>query len=303
MPKKLVGGVFLLCLTALILTLSIDGETYTNITQPEILEQLTNLKNYISNPSMIKPVWVQLNNGDEIVVVQGELKVVDTGEFEICVKLNGYKLVISIEFTQATLDDDTPIDDWYIDTNDAKYLFTSDAQNVKATIENEDFGDVALAGDLSVGGDLSVTGKVNGKIAFEDIEDAQGHKRFVEDDGVPLEQEGFTSIYCKWSLSGSHLMLVLAGTIIANTTITNATTLAQYNLPEWIRNKIYGVQQNLLEYKSIICVAVDYDQQTMNVYFDKNANGVVLLANGEFTATKTCAFRVELDLLIDNASA
>ena len=111
MPKRLVGGVFLLCLTALTLTLSEDSETFTNITQPEILEQLTNLKKYISNPSMIKPVWVQLKNGDEIVVVQGELKVVDTGEFEISVAINGYKLLIHIKFTQMLNEDDEPLDE------------------------------------------------------------------------------------------------------------------------------------------------------------------------------------------------
>ena len=130
MPKRLVGGVFLLCLTALTLTLSEDSETLTNITQPEILEQLTNLKKYIPNPSMIKPVWVQLKNGDEIVVVQGEMKVVDTGEFEIVVAINGYKLLIHIEFTQVLNEDDEPIDDWYIAENDAKYLFTSDYKRV-----------------------------------------------------------------------------------------------------------------------------------------------------------------------------
>ena len=132
--KRLVGGVFLLCLTALTLNVSESEPTYVNITEPEILEQLTNLKKYIPNPHMIKPVWVQLKNGDtdEIVVVQGELKVVDTGEFEIIVFIDGYRLKIHVEFTQATLDDDTPIDDWYIAENDAKYLFTSDAQNIDA---------------------------------------------------------------------------------------------------------------------------------------------------------------------------
>lgn len=158
MPKRLVGGVFLLCLTALTLTLSEDSETYTNITQPEIIEQLTNLKNYIHNPSMIKPVLVQLKNGDEIVVVQGEMKVVDTGEFDIFVFINGYKLQIHVEFTQVLNEDDEPIDDWYIDTNDAKYLFTSDYQRVVvADVKNIDgeilsqlqCGDVVIKHDES----------------------------------------------------------------------------------------------------------------------------------------------------------
>ena len=169
--KRLVGGDYLLDLSSIELEESEDGSTKTNITDSDVLEQLTNLKKYISNPEMAKPVWVKLKNGenDELVIARGTFAVVDTGEFEICVQLDGYKLVIFIEFTQVLNSDDEPLDDWYIDTNDAKYLFTSDAQNVKATIEDANFGDVALAGDLSVGGDasvtgdLSVTGSINGE--------------------------------------------------------------------------------------------------------------------------------------------
>ena len=163
--KRLVGGDYLLDLSSIEIEESEDGSTKTNITDADVLEQLTNLKKYVNNPEMAKPVWVKLKNGenDELVIARGTFAVIDTGEFEICVQLDGYKLVIFIEFTQATLEDDTPIDDWYIAENDAKYLFTSDAQNVKATIEDDDFGDVALAGDLSVGGDLSVTGTINGE--------------------------------------------------------------------------------------------------------------------------------------------
>ena len=95
---------------------------------------------------MVKPVWVKLKNGetDEIVVVRGEFKVVDTGEFEIIVVIDGYKLKIHIEFTQALNENNDPIDDWYIDTNDAKYLFTSDAQNIGAISELPVFENILI---------------------------------------------------------------------------------------------------------------------------------------------------------------
>lgn len=159
--KKLVGGVFLLSLLTLTLVQSVDGETYTSITDKNVLEQLTNLKSYINNPEMIKPVWVQLKNGDDIIVVQGQLSVVDDGEFDIDISIKGYTLTIHVEFTQATLEDSTPIDDWYIDTNDATYLFTSDAQNLAEQLS--DFtGDVSVTGDLSVTGDATLP-SINGE--------------------------------------------------------------------------------------------------------------------------------------------
>lgn len=240
MPKRLVGGVFLLCLTALTLTLSEDSETLTNITQPEILEQLTNLKKYISNPSMIKPVWVQLKNGDEIVVVQGELKVVDTGEFEISVAINGYKLLIHIKFTQMLNEDDEPLDDWYIDTNDAKYLFTSDAQDVKATIEDADFGDVELAGDLSVGGDLSVTGDASVKTI------SQSQPNYISDNFSfnPITGIEFEDLYNRFEVINGILYLVV-NVKVTNTTenaISIATIDRQIELPPEIAEKIIDME-------------------------------------------------------------
>ena len=132
MSKKLVGGEFLLDLTPVTINKSVDGETYTNITDASVIEQLTNLKTYISNPKAIKPIWIKFENeeDDSVIVTRGSLSIMDTGEFDIDVAIDGYKLKIHVEFTQAELEDHTPIDDWYIDTNDAKYLFTSDEQNL-----------------------------------------------------------------------------------------------------------------------------------------------------------------------------
>ena len=138
MKRKLVGGEFLLDLTPITIAESEDGETYTNITNASVIEQLTNLKTFISNPNAIKPIWVKFVNDEDnaVIVTRGSLSIVDTGEFDIDVAIKGYTLKIHIEFTQAELEDHTPIDDWYIDTNDAKYLFTSEAQNISPIVED-----------------------------------------------------------------------------------------------------------------------------------------------------------------------
>lgn len=277
--KRLVGGEYLLDLTPIEIEESEDVETFTNITNKDVIEQLTNLKKYISNPNGIKPVWVKLKNGEtnELIVTRGEFKVVDTSEFEIVIHLDGYKLLVHIEFTQVTLDDDTPIDDWYIAENDAKYLFTTDAQNI---------------------------GTISELPVFENIVDAQGNKRFIGGNGLPVELAGITYTYSRWSLSGSHLLIVLAGTIANEVQITDGRMLFNLNeIPQWIKDKIVPTFLNIVDLKSISVYADDWTTQTMLITLKKTATDLYLDKAGgsTFTASKDRNFRFAFDLLIDNA--
>ena len=115
---------------------SVDGATYTEITDKAVLDQLTGLKTFIGKSGMIKPIWIKLLNGetDELIVTRGSLSAVDSNIFEICVPLDGYKLKISVEFTQMLNEDDEPLNDWYIDGGDAKYILVSDTQSVASII-------------------------------------------------------------------------------------------------------------------------------------------------------------------------
>lgn len=273
--NRSVGGEILIDLLPIELEESVDSETFTNITEQSIIEQLTNLKQYINNQKMIKPVWVKLLNGedDKIVVVKGQLsKVVDQPEFDIEVSIKGYTLTIHVEFTQVTLSDDTPIDDWYIDTGDAKYLFTSEAQNIGAISE------------------LPI---------FENIVDKNGNSRFIEGNGIPLSQTGFTSSYCKWSLSGSHLLIVLAGSIANETILENGANLATYNLPEWIVNKIYSVWIIYIESKNLLLKAEDWSTQDSPCVLTKVSTGLRIVKVNDLTLNANRSFRIQFDLLID----
>ena len=82
----------------------------------------------------------------------------------------------------------------------------------------------------------SVEKKNNLKV-FENIVDKDGHKRFIEGDITPAETTGITFTYAKWSLSGSHLQIVLAMTIAAGTYSTFYLGDIT-NLPKWIFDKI-----------------------------------------------------------------
>ena len=71
---------------------------------------------------------------------------------------------------------------------------------------------------------------------MENIKDNSGHNRFIEGDLDTYTVANVTFSYAKWSLSGTHLMIVLAGT---NKQQVNAGTyLAEFEPPTWIYNKI-----------------------------------------------------------------
>ena len=57
--------------------------------------------------------------------------------------------------------------------------------------------------------------------------DSQSHNRFVEGEGDLKTIAGITFTYNKWSLSGTHFMLVLAGSIANGTAITTADIFAE----------------------------------------------------------------------------
>ena len=154
--KRLVGGDYSLDLSPIEIEESVDGETYTSITDKSVLDQLTGLKSFIGKSGMIKPVWIRLLNGetDEIVVTRGSISTSDGTTFLIRVLLVGFILTLSVEFTQMLNEDEEPLDDWYIDTNDAKYILISDTQSLAGELAD-------FEGDVSITGDLSVTGKIN----------------------------------------------------------------------------------------------------------------------------------------------
>ena len=346
MNKKLVGGDYLLDLTPITIEKSDDGN-YTNITNKDVLAQLTNLKKYVKNPKMVKPVWVQFKNGEtnELVVARGTFAVVDTGEFEICIIADGYKLKLHIEFTQAELEDHTPIDDWYIDTNDAKFIFTSDYQRVVVEdVKNIDdnilstlqCGDVVIKHDESGEHSYIVTFKSDTGICLtyadascietqsydyvdgtgwvynsqdlsfinrmEQIVDAQGHNRFIEGDITIESVSGVSKLYGKWSLSGSHLLIVLALGLANTTEIINGTTIAAMNnIPKWIQDKIVKLwSTNAVDRKSIYLWGDDWSTQNCNCVLIKSTNSINIVFGSSITLTADRNCRIYFDLLIDN---
>lgn len=138
------------------------------------------------------------------------------------------------------------------------------------------------------------------------LTDSKGNPRFVEGNGVINESlpSGVEISYCKWSLSGTHLMLVIAGTIADTTAISNNTLLAEFIIPSFIADKIYSVWGVNIETKNIPCVAENWSIQQLNVVFLKVSGQSKLQirtsGGATFTATAGRGFRMQFDLLIDS---
>lgn len=151
---------------------------------------------------------------------------------------------------------------------------------------------------------LEEQASINGVKIYEDIKDKDGHYRFIEGDGTPEEITGLTTVYCKWSLSGSHLMMVFAASVASATTITNGSLLCQFALPTWVMDKIYpvwGVQNNL-EVVSGAAYGEDWSTQNFGYVVQKDTTAIKFKKVNDITTTAKRSFRFECDLLIDNDS-
>ena len=128
--------------------------------------------------------------------------------------------------------------------------------------------------------------------------DSDGHDRFIEGDIEFEEIAGITQTYGKWSLSGTHLMIVVAGSI-ANGTEISAGKLCSINLPQWVLDKIYEIYNTYVEVKNLEQIyGSGLISQTLGFYLRKTTE--LFIDTGSVTASDDRNFRVQFDLLIDN---
>ena len=135
--------------------------------------------------------------------------------------------------------------------------------------------------------------------SLESIVDSHSNPRFVEWNLNTYSIDGITFNYAKASLSGTHLMIVIAGAI-ATGSYTGAV-LADIVLPSYITQKTHPVTGSIIEYKNITAYARDYTAQDFKtgllVYQDYNKLSINLVATFANTADRN--FTIQFDLLID----
>lgn len=137
--------------------------------------------------------------------------------------------------------------------------------------------------------------------SLQNITDDYGNKRFLEGTITPETIEGITWSYAKWSLSGTHLMIVVCGAIEATKKFNGGDTLFKVYLPSWIRSKIATLVNKLIAYSTFIAVDTNYGSEVVSVYYDKETDHILcgLSADSE-TFTNNANFRIQFDLLIDS---
>ena len=139
---------------------------------------------------------------------------------------------------------------------------------------------------------------------IESLVDSDGNRRFIEGDnvtsGIPA---GVNIVYNKWSLSGTHLMIVVAGNIANGTEFAGTkAALAKAKLPEYILDKIVPVWANKnIDAGTIQCRAADWSTQQINVAIEKDGEYVTIYTSDSRTFNADRSFRFQFDLLIDSS--
>ena len=131
------------------------------------------------------------------------------------------------------------------------------------------------------------------------VYDRRGNHLFVEDDITMETLEGVTQTYGRWSLCGTHLMIVLAFQIANGTTISG--NIANINLPAWVKAKIVPLYATYVSVNSFQSIGAGTDvNYTCALHKD---NGDIKILASEKTAARDENLRVQFDLLIDTDRA
>ncbi|MBO7715499.1 MAG: hypothetical protein J6S85_18195 [Methanobrevibacter sp.] len=142
---------------------------------------------------------------------------------------------------------------------------------------------------------------------LEDIEDSDGHKRFIEGAITENPNTGYSHQYARWSLSGSHLMIVDAIKYAANTDSQNYKKLGTLTIPSWLGAKLFPLGDGTEDWlcvnpttasksnASLSSITKAFmlrkvSNTTLEVYLIENIN-----------EAEDLYFRIAFDLLIDNA--
>ena len=161
---------------------------------------------------------------------------------------------------------------------------------------SQDLGAI-FNGNVNIDGVLQAT---HPKL-FETIEDTKGNNRFVKGDVVLGENapQGMVKTYGKWSLSGSHLMIVFGGELPDGLVIKNGTVFAYAELPRWIFNNLTPLFSIAIDSKTFQLRGNDWSSQDVTVFLNKATGTKVAFNFGNnvtVSGIKNCRFAFDFIL-------
>lgn len=143
-----------------------------------------------------------------------------------------------------------------------------------------------------------------GGATLDDIVDSQDRKRFIEGDLTLLlspeqmEQYGATVLYSKWSLSGTHLMIVACVSFSKATQQSDLITIFKVNLPDWIKEKLVPIFSTHL-ISRVLVAKYPTGNLSASLYTYNNEVTLNLSNLMDNPITANCTARYQFDLLID----
>lgn len=137
--------------------------------------------------------------------------------------------------------------------------------------------------------------------ALEKIYDSAGRIRFIDDYIQPQTITGVNITYAKWSLSGTHIMFVIAGTMENGTELTSGSLFGYtISLPNWILDKITSVfGSGWIEVKAVNLTDNDFQTQEWGIAIRKFNQRIEFYSTANVSVTGSKGFRVQFDLLVD----
>lgn len=136
---------------------------------------------------------------------------------------------------------------------------------------------------------------------MENIKDASGNLRFIEGEGTSETISNVEIVYNRWSLSGTHLMIVIAG-YYDNTTVSAGTTIARIPVPKWVLDKVATLSTGGRITRVNYPLINDSDQVAGTdrpaALYKGSDDLYINTSNND--ATDKWNFRIQFDLLIDN---
>lgn len=144
---------------------------------------------------------------------------------------------------------------------------------------------------------------VDNNIKLSAIKDINNNNRFIEGVITPNDISGLSYTYSRWSLSGTHLMIVLCFGTTIQTTLTAGTTLCSITLPEWVYNKIYGSygEKVVSSISTTVRNSVGGGLGDISFRLVKENNALEIRNISNITIDANRYVRCQFDLLIDNS--